>query len=43
MGRTREVSLMSINLNPKDDKKRKAFDKIMEEFPEIRRRLMDSK
>lgn len=43
VGKPREFSLMSVNLNPKDDKNRKAFDKIMEEFPEIRRRLMDSK
>ena len=43
VGKPREFSLMSVNLNPKDDKNRKAFDKIMEEFSGIRRRLMDSK
>lgn len=42
VGKPREFSLMSVNLNPEDDKNRKAFDKIMIEFPEIRQNLMDA-
>lgn len=43
VGKPRELSLMSVNLNPEDDKNRKAFDKIMEEFPTVRQHLIDSK
>lgn len=43
VGKPRELSLMSVNLNPEDDKNRKVFDKIMEEFPTVRQRLIDSK
>lgn len=43
VGKPMELSLMSVNLNPKGDKNREAFDKIMEEYPAIRQSLMDSK
>ena len=43
IGKPRELSLMSVNLNPKDDKNREAFEKIMEKYPAIRQKLMNSK
>ena len=36
-------NITQVKHEKKDDKNRKAFDKIMEEFSGIRRRLMDSK
>lgn len=43
VGKPLELSLMSVNLNPKGDKNREAFDKIMGKFPAIRQKLIDSK
>ena len=42
VGKPRELSLMSVNLHPEDDKNRKALDRIMEEFPIIRQSLTGS-
>ena len=38
-GKPREYSLMSINLKPGDDRNRKAFENILEQFPKIRQRI----
>lgn len=39
VGKPREYSLMSVNLKQGDDRNRKAFEKILEQYPEIRRRI----
>ena len=42
VGKPRELSLMSVNLHPEDDKNSKALDRIMEKFPVIRQSLTGS-
>lgn len=39
IGKPHKYSLMSVNLQPGDDRNRKALDKILEHFPDIRRAL----
>ena len=39
IGKPHKYSLMSVNLQPGDDRNRKALDKILQHFPDIRRAL----
>lgn len=39
IGKPEQISLRHINLNPEDDKNRKAFEKIVEYYPKISKRL----
>lgn len=39
VGKPDDLSLKTINVNPNDDRNRKAFDNVMEHFPQIRNRL----
>lgn len=39
VGKPKEYSLMSVNLKQGDDRNRKAFEKILEHYPLIRRRI----
>ena len=39
IGKPEQISLRHINLNPGDDKNRKAFEKIVEYYPKISKRL----
>lgn len=39
VGKPGELSLKTINVNPNDDRNRKAFDNILEHYPQIRQKL----
>lgn len=39
VGKPRELSLKRININPNDDRNRKAFDNILAHYPHIKQRL----
>ncbi len=39
IGKPRQLSLMNVNLNPDDDRNRKALDNILEHYPKIRQRI----
>lgn len=43
VGKPSELSLMSVNLHPADDKNRKALDRIMERYPEIKQKLLNNR
>lgn len=43
VGKPHQYSLMSVNLNPADDRNRKALDKILEHYPAIRKILEEEK
>ena len=39
IGKPGEISLKTVNTNPADDRNRKAFDRILEHYPEIKQKL----
>lgn len=39
IGKPGSISLKSVNLKPGDDRNRKALEKILEHYPEIRKKL----
>lgn len=39
IGKPGRISLKSVNLKPGDDRNRKALEKILEHYPEIRKKL----
>ncbi len=39
VGKPNELSLKTVNVNPNDDRNRKAFDNILENYPKIREKL----
>ena len=41
IGKPKELSLKTLNVNPNDDRNRKAFDKILDHYPNIRQKLKD--
>lgn len=43
VGKPMKYSLMSINLNPKDDRNRKALEKILEYYPDIKQKIENGK
>lgn len=43
VGKPNELSLKTLNVNPNDDRNRKAFDKILEYYPQIKEKLFNKK